>query len=154
MSLRVTDVTEDSFTLEWSAPANDGGSRVTGYVIEKRETTSLSWSRVTSCGTRTMTCVVKQVSQKSSYYVRVAARSEEGLGDWLELRDPVRPCRPSQPPSEPLVLGVEPISRNAVTLRWKAPAETGGVPLSSYVIEQQSGAGGQWKVVGHSEAYR
>ena len=152
--LRVIDITEDSFTLEWSAPARDGGSRITGYVIEKRESTSLTWSRVTSCGAKMTSCVVKHVTKTCSYFVRVAAENEEGLGDWLELSDPIRPCRPTQPPSEPLALGVEPISKTSVTLRWMVPAETGGVPLSGYVVEMQEGSTGRWKTVGHTEAYR
>lgn len=33
---KVEKVTKDSVTLSWKKPANDGGSKITGYVIEKR----------------------------------------------------------------------------------------------------------------------
>ena len=51
-------------------------------------------------------------------------------------------------------LTLELISRDTVTLRWSPPGDTGGVPLSGYIIEQQEGAALRWKVVGYADPYR
>jgi hypothetical protein len=36
---KVEKITKDSVTLSWKKPSNDGGSKITGYVIEKRSPT-------------------------------------------------------------------------------------------------------------------
>lgn len=43
--LRVRKVTRESVVIEWSAPSDDGGSRVLSYLIEYRDTDSVRWHR-------------------------------------------------------------------------------------------------------------
>ena len=47
-TVTVTDVTASQAKIHWSAPKDDGGSYVTSYVIEKRETSRLAWTMVAS----------------------------------------------------------------------------------------------------------
>ena len=93
-NIRVIGISDESLTIEWSSPLRDGGSPITGYVIEKRESTSLIWSRVSTVGVKTTSYVFKFLDSSVSYYVRVAAENEEGVGAWLELREPVKPQKP------------------------------------------------------------
>lgn len=44
-------------------------------------------------------------------------------------------------PMSPTGLRVDSVTRDSVTVRWEAPRDTGGVPLSGYILEQQDGAG-------------
>ncbi len=38
-----------------------------------------------------------------------------------------------------MAVGVEHVARDAVTVIWKRPTDTGGVPLSGYVLEVAEG---------------
>lgn len=43
------------------------------------------------------------------------------------------------------------MSHDSVTLKWSKPHDTGGVPLSGYIVEQQEGPSSRWRVAGYVE---
>ncbi len=49
-------------------------------------------------------------------------------------------------PSAPGSLDLEYVSDDAVKLHWTRPSDTGGVPLSGYVIEKQEFGSAKWTV--------
>ncbi len=81
-------------TIEWNAPHNDGGVPVTGYIIEKRESRSHVWTEVVREPARVTSHVIQGLQQNVTYYIRVAAENEEGIGAWKEVAEPVRPMKP------------------------------------------------------------
>ncbi len=46
--LKVSNVTADNCVLTWAPPEDDGGAKIEGYVIEKRESSRLVWTNVVS----------------------------------------------------------------------------------------------------------
>jgi len=153
-SIRLIGISEDSVTIEWTPPTSDGGRPVTRYVLEKREARSQLWTSVTSVGARTTVFQVTGLLQTSSYYLRVAAENDEGVGFYREFIEPVRPIKPTSLPMTPTNLRVDTVSRDSITLKWDAPRETGGVPLSGYLIEQQDGKSSRWKVAAYVDPTR
>ncbi len=47
--LEVSDITKSSCHLKWKPPKDDGGCRVTGYVVERKEVGKPYWSTISSC---------------------------------------------------------------------------------------------------------
>jgi len=60
----------------------------------------------------------------------------------------------------PSSLRVDGVTRDSVTLRWDAPRDTGGVPLSGYIVEQLDGgktapgSTARWKVAAYVDPAR
>lgn len=86
-------------TVEWEEPEYDGGSPVTGYWLEKKETTSKRWTRVNRDPVRAMpmgvTHKVTGLLEGSIYQFRVLAINAAGPGipsvpsDPIHCRDPI-----------------------------------------------------------------
>ena len=39
-------VTKDSITISWKSPVNDGGSRIRGYIVQKKAKGDKEWTEV------------------------------------------------------------------------------------------------------------
>lgn len=76
----VTGMNDTSFTLKWNSPENDGGTPITGYVIEKRETGKKAWQNVGTTDGKTLHFEVHSLKPEVPYNFRVSARNEIGTG--------------------------------------------------------------------------
>lgn len=77
----VYDVTKTSVSIRWSVPFNDGGSKIVGYVVE-RKATSDDEARWLKCNYTTITenyFTVTSLSEGEAYEFRVIARNGAGV---------------------------------------------------------------------------
>ena len=56
--LEATDIQRTSVTVQWKPPTDDGGSPLTGYVVEQREAKRLMWTKVATVKPDKTTCQV------------------------------------------------------------------------------------------------
>uniref|UniRef100_A0A8C7GLI9 Fibronectin type-III domain-containing protein n=1 Tax=Oncorhynchus kisutch TaxID=8019 RepID=A0A8C7GLI9_ONCKI len=141
-SLHVTGVACDKCTLSWRAPLHDGGSNITHYLIERRETSRLAWTMVSnSC--ETTVYKVTSLLEGNEYIFRVMAINSYGIGEHVESSAVIMK-NPFVVPGAPHVNDVTNIARDSMTVCYSAPETDGGSNITTYIIEKKDRAGVKW----------
>ncbi|CAF1001342.1 unnamed protein product [Adineta steineri] len=133
--LEISNVSKDRATLSWKPPKDDSGSKVTGYVVERRDTSKGAdvWIPVTqACNETTFT--VPSLLDEHEYDFRVMAINENGTK---------LPGSPGQP-------NITGMTNNTVTLNWDKLTSDDDVPISGYWIEKREGNTDKWMPVNMS----
>lgn len=169
-NLKVVETTENTVTLKWDDPADDGGCLITGYVIEKKEGLKRSYQRDGS--TTDMQYQSIALTEGQSYVFRVAAENEVGTGEFAELSKSIAPksqygkskrmriilllcfayadtcmdliCLDTDPPSPPSAPKTENITKESCDLSWREPEQNGGTPITGYYIERCTTQSNRW----------
>ncbi|KAL8579176.1 hypothetical protein ACOMHN_010760 [Nucella lapillus] len=95
---KCTGTTEDSITLEWSLPKNDGGSPIYGYILEKREKGDKRWTKASLQEVPDNEYTVKGLMEGREYEFRVAAVNAAGIGDFSETTGAIKAAPPPVAP--------------------------------------------------------
>ena len=114
-------------TLSWTAPASDGGSKVTGYDLYVGTTADLSGNAPVARVTGTVVTVTNLING-TRYYFGVTAVNRVGEGRPSNEVSAV----PLTVPGAPIGLTATP-GNSQVTLSWAAPT-SGGAAISGYLI--------------------
>uniref|UniRef100_A0A4W6C8Z7 Titin n=1 Tax=Lates calcarifer TaxID=8187 RepID=A0A4W6C8Z7_LATCA len=132
----------DRCILAWSEPALDGGASITHYVLEKRETSRLSWT-VAAPNIKGLYHKLTNLLHGNEYIFRVRAVNKYGVGDYLES-EPVIARNPYKPPSAPGTPEASLITKDSMVLSWTAPEQTGGADIEGYHLEKRDKDSVRW----------
>lgn len=133
-------------TLRWTAPGDDGGSAVTAYRLEE-SVEGGAWNALGDTGDARTTIDVIDLTPGVTYQFRVAALNAVGVGSFSAASAPL--TMPTQLITTPGP--VRDFTRGAYTktfrtyqvkVRWKAPRDDGGAPVTAYVA--RLGKGTNW----------
>lgn len=77
---KIVDWDKDYVDLEWEQPINDGGSPITGYVIEKREKGSSRWIKAKELKEPVTKGRADDLEEGVEYEFRIKAVNKAGKG--------------------------------------------------------------------------
>lgn len=76
----VDKITKNSVALSWTKPTNDGGSKLTGYVIEKKKKGE-DWMECANVPANQLSATVPNLKEGDEYQFRVRADNAAGPGE-------------------------------------------------------------------------
>lgn len=118
----------ESVRVGWTAPASDGGASITGYTVSSTPDGG-------RCSTSSTSCDVTGLRKGIAYTFSVTATNVVGTSS---------PSSPSAPvtfvtaPSSPRSVVGEAGDQQA-TMRWEAPTDDGGLPITGYTARSIPG---------------
>lgn len=80
-NFRASRVGENFVELEWSAPAVDGGTPVTGYVVQMSPEKPGNWTTVTSLDSYDTSCRITKLDENMDYYFNICALNKIGASN-------------------------------------------------------------------------
>jgi hypothetical protein len=133
--------TYDKATIKWSAPTDNGGSEVTGYVVSARQVSSStfgngSWSLPADARSYTFTGLA---SFANTYELSVAGVNARATGP--AATKTVKTLM-ADGPSSPVITKLVATSAS-IRVEWEAPVRDGGFPIRDYSVVVESFVGGQ-----------
>lgn len=120
--------------VSWQRPPSDGGVGITGYVV-----TAHPRGVSVEADVAGLSAVVTGLTNGEATTFTVRALNEVGPGPESEPSAPVTPARR---PEAPASVSASPRVRS-MSVSWQAPADTGGLPVASYVVTATPGGASQ-----------
>ena len=125
-----------SATVNWTAPQDNGGAAITGYVVRAFAGTATTAAVEVPAGADATTATVSGLTNGTGYMFTVAATNPAGTGPASAASNSVTPAGPPAAPT----IGTASAGNGSATVRWAAPGDTGGAPITSFRVQVFAGA--------------
>jgi hypothetical protein len=123
-----------SATVRWTAPADNGGSAITGYLVRVLDSAGAQVGALRPAGATATSLVVAGLTNGASYRFQVAATNAIGTGPNSPLSTAVTPATvPGAPVIATAASGTAGGTVTA-TANWNPPTSTGGSAVTGYVV--------------------
>uniref|UniRef100_A0A8C7ZVD9 Titin n=1 Tax=Oryzias sinensis TaxID=183150 RepID=A0A8C7ZVD9_9TELE len=138
-------ISKNQIKIQWTKPQYDGGSKVNGYIVERKDISSPDgrWVRANFTNVVETEYIVTNLLPLNEYLFRVRAVNKYGVGDCLES-EPVIARNPYKPPSCPGTPEANEITKDSMVVSWTAPEHTGGAEIQGYHLEKRSKDSVRW----------
>ena len=144
---------DQQVSLSWTAPQNDGGTPVTGYLIEFKLDSLVvppgSWTSIFSSNTTpplfytigpSSSPTPYPLTNGTLYDFRVSAVNAVGTGSHSNIIE----VTPSTIPGPPTSISAFGCDNQQVLVTWSPPTDTGGATITSYNLQYSTSSTGPW----------
>ncbi|XP_015228941.1 PREDICTED: immunoglobulin-like and fibronectin type III domain-containing protein 1 isoform X1 [Cyprinodon variegatus] len=136
---KVVSAFNECIKLSWSSPAITGGSRLLGYILEKRKQGSNLWTVVNAPDEiiKEKKYAVRDVVEGMAYEFRVCAINLSGAGEFSNASEFVFARDPKKPPGKVIGLKVTETSYTNMVVTWTKPEDKPGIQdeAKGYFVE-------------------
>jgi len=154
--VKIDSITQTGCTLTWLPATEDGGAKITAYIIEGKDVNRHAWTQLETVSGNETTVDIRQLKDDATYIFRIMSKNIVGVSEPLDSES-VTLKRPKSVPQAPVPFFVSDVDSDSCTLEWEIPKFTGGdnVELKNFVIEQRIGdkESTPWKPVAEPEPY-
>ena len=154
--IKIDSIIQTGCTLTWQPATEDGGAKITAYVIEGKDVNRHSWTQLESASGNETTADIRNLKEDGTYIFRIMSRNIVGLSEPLDSES-VTLKRPKTVPQAPVPFLVSDVDIDSCTLEWEIPKFTGGenIELKKFIIEQRIGdkESTPWKAVAEPDPY-
>jgi hypothetical protein len=133
-------------SLKWTAPASNGGSAITDYVVEYKKSSDTAFAVFTDGVSIAASATVTGLTNGQAYIFRVKAKNAIGLSAYTADSAQIIPV--TVPGAPTAIAGT--VGNGQVILNWTAPASNGGSAITDYVIEYRPSNQASFWVFNHS----
>uniref|UniRef100_A0A3P8X459 Titin n=1 Tax=Cynoglossus semilaevis TaxID=244447 RepID=A0A3P8X459_CYNSE len=140
--ISVYGVTKEKCSISWKPPLQDGGSDVSHYIVERRETSRLVWT-VVEPKVQTLNLKITKLLPGNEYIFRVSPVNKYGVGEPLESEATIAK-NPFVTPNPPTEVEVSTITKDSMVVTWERPEKDGGNPIQGYIVEKRDKDGVRW----------
>ena len=129
--------------LAWARPSTDGGSSISGYLIQMSPNGVSGWTIVVA-NTRSAATTYRHIglAPGTTRFYRVAAINAQGRGAFST--PPVEGTTKAAPPGQPRSLRARSVGPRSITLTWQAPSSDAGAAITGYRIQRRASSSGNW----------
>ena len=127
-------------TLSWEAPLTTGGSNISNYRLEYKQSSSGSWNVFSLVSSTSSSAVITGLSSGISYDFRVIAINAIGASVASNIVSDVRLASISGAPTDLSAT----MGNGQISLTWTEPINNGGVPITNYYLEYKLSSAGEW----------
>ena len=132
-SVSGSSTVNNQVALSWTAPASNGGTSITDYVIQYSSNSGSTWTTFADGTSTSTSATVTGLTSNTSYIFKVAAVNSVGTGSYSSNSSSVL-VRPTTP-GAPTGLSATVVSTSQIDLTWSQPSDTGGSTITDYTIQ-------------------